>query len=44
MPRVTGIDHLSIRVSDYQKSKHFYARLFTFLGFTLSDEYEDAIG
>lgn len=44
MIRVTGIDHLSIRVSDYQRSKHFYARLFTFLGFTLSDEYDDAIG
>ena len=44
MPRVTGIDHLSIRVSDYQKSKHFYARLFTFLGFPPSDEYDHAIG
>ena len=44
MIRVTGIDHLSIRVSDYEKSKEFYGRLFTFLGFTLSDEYEDAIG
>ncbi len=44
MPRVTGIDHLSIRVSDYQKSKRFYASLFTFLGFTLSGEYDDAIG
>jgi len=44
MMRVTGIDHLSIRVSDYERSKEFYSRLFTFLGFTLSDEYEDAIG
>jgi catechol 2,3-dioxygenase-like lactoylglutathione lyase family enzyme len=44
MMRVTGIDHLSIRVSDYAKSKHFYSRLFAFLGFELSDEYEDAIG
>jgi catechol 2,3-dioxygenase-like lactoylglutathione lyase family enzyme len=44
MMRVVGIDHLSIRVSDYQKSKQFYSRLFAFLGFTLSDEYEDAIG
>jgi catechol 2,3-dioxygenase-like lactoylglutathione lyase family enzyme len=44
MVRVVGIDHLSVRVSDYQKSKAFYARLFEFLGFELSDEYEDAIG
>ncbi len=44
MMRVVGIDHLSIRVSDYEKSRQFYGRLFTFLGFELSDEYEDAIG
>ena len=44
MVRVVGIDHLSIRVSDYQKSKEFYSRLFAFLGFELSDEYPDTIG
>lgn len=44
MVRVVGIDHLVIRVSDYQKSKEFYGRLFAFLGFELSDEYPDAIG
>jgi catechol 2,3-dioxygenase-like lactoylglutathione lyase family enzyme len=44
MARVVGIDHLVIRVSDYQKSKDFYGKLFTFLGFEISDEYEDAIG
>ncbi|MBV9249980.1 MAG: VOC family protein [Acetobacteraceae bacterium] len=44
MVRVVGIDHLVIRVSDYEKSKEFYGRLFTFLGFEISDEYEDAIG
>ena len=44
MMRVVGVDHLSIRVSDFQKSKQFYGRLFTFLGFGLSDEYDDAIG
>ncbi|MGH7190454.1 MAG: VOC family protein [Acetobacteraceae bacterium] len=44
MVRVVGIDHLVIRVSDYEKSKEFYARLFAFLGFELSDEYPDAIG
>jgi catechol 2,3-dioxygenase-like lactoylglutathione lyase family enzyme len=44
MSRVTGIDHMSIRVSDYQRSKDFYGRLFTFLGFEISDEYPDTIG
>jgi catechol 2,3-dioxygenase-like lactoylglutathione lyase family enzyme len=44
MVRVTGIDHLVIRVSDLDKSKHFYGRLFAFLGFEVSDEYDDAIG
>ena len=44
MARVVGIDHLVIRVSDYEKSKAFYHQLFTFLGFGISDEYDDAIG
>jgi catechol 2,3-dioxygenase-like lactoylglutathione lyase family enzyme len=44
MMRVVGIDHLSIRVSDYEKSKTFYSGLFTFLGFEVSDEYADTIG
>ena len=44
MSRVTGIDHLVIRVSDYAKSKAFYSKLFEFLGFEISEEYEDAIG
>jgi len=44
MVRVVGIDHLVIRVSDYQKSKEFYGRLFSFLGFEISDEYDEAIG
>lgn len=44
MVRVVGIDHISIRVSDYQRSKDFYGKLFTFLGFEISDEYPDAIG
>lgn len=42
--RVVGIDHISIRVSDYAKSKAFYGRLFGFLGFEISDEYADTIG
>lgn len=44
MARVVGIDHLVIRVSDYDKSKAFYGKLFSFLGFEISDEYEDMIG
>jgi catechol 2,3-dioxygenase-like lactoylglutathione lyase family enzyme len=42
--RVLGIDHISMRVGDYRKSKAFYDRLFTFLGFKILDEYSDAIG
>ncbi len=44
MVRVVGIDHLVIRVGDYEKSKAFYGRLFDFLGFDISEEYPDAIG
>jgi catechol 2,3-dioxygenase-like lactoylglutathione lyase family enzyme len=44
MNRVVNVDHLSIRVSDFRKSKAFYGKLFDFLGFTVLDEYEDAIG
>ncbi len=44
MVRVVGIDHLVIRVSDFRKSKDFYGRLFAFMGFGVSDEYDDAIG
>lgn len=42
--KVVGIDHISIRVNDYEKSKAFYGRLFEFLGFEISDEYPNAIG
>lgn len=42
--RVVGIDHLVIRVSDYERSKDFYGRLFGFLGFEISDEYPETIG
>jgi catechol 2,3-dioxygenase-like lactoylglutathione lyase family enzyme len=44
MVRGVGIDHLVIRVSDYEASKAFYGRLFGFLGFEISDEYDDSIG
>ena len=42
--KVVGIDHISIRVSNYEKSKAFYGRLFEFLGFEISDEYPSTIG
>ena len=44
MNRVVGIDHISIRVSNFKKSKTFYNKLFKFLGFKILDEYDDAIG
>ncbi|TMJ28242.1 MAG: VOC family protein [Alphaproteobacteria bacterium] len=42
--KVVGIDHISIRVRDYAKSKAFYSKLFGFLGFEISDEYPNTIG
>jgi catechol 2,3-dioxygenase-like lactoylglutathione lyase family enzyme len=42
--RVVGIDHLVLRVSDFEKSKSFYDKLLKFLGFKVLDEYADAIG
>jgi catechol 2,3-dioxygenase-like lactoylglutathione lyase family enzyme len=42
--RVVNIDHISVRVSDFARSKKFYAALFDFLGFKVLDEFEDAIG
>jgi catechol 2,3-dioxygenase-like lactoylglutathione lyase family enzyme len=42
--RIVGIDHISIRVSDFEKSKAFYDKLLKFLGFKVLDEYPDAIG
>jgi catechol 2,3-dioxygenase-like lactoylglutathione lyase family enzyme len=44
MTRVVGVDHISIRVSDYRKSKAFYSKLFKFLGFEMEAEYADTIG
>jgi catechol 2,3-dioxygenase-like lactoylglutathione lyase family enzyme len=42
--RVVGIDHISIRVGDYQKSKAFYGKLMPFLGFKVLDEFPDTMG
>jgi catechol 2,3-dioxygenase-like lactoylglutathione lyase family enzyme len=44
MNKVVAVDHLSISVSDFKKSKQFYGRLLKFLGFKVLDKYEDAMG
>ena len=44
MPRVVGIDHLVVSVSDFDKSKSFYVPLMEFLGFGVEAEYEGMMG
>jgi catechol 2,3-dioxygenase-like lactoylglutathione lyase family enzyme len=44
MSRITNVDHISICVSDFARSKRFYGALFKFLGMKIMDEYETAIG
>jgi catechol 2,3-dioxygenase-like lactoylglutathione lyase family enzyme len=44
MPRVIGIDHLVIRVGDFERSKRFYGKLLGFLGFALKYDLADAAG
>ncbi len=44
MVRVVGVDHLVLRVGDFDRSKAFYDKLLKFLGFKVLDAYEDAIG
>ncbi len=44
MVRVVNIDHISVRVSDFARSRKFYTALFEFLGFEVLGEYDDAIG
>jgi catechol 2,3-dioxygenase-like lactoylglutathione lyase family enzyme len=44
MVRVLGVDHVVIRVSDYERSKKFYDRLFGFLGFELIESFRDMTG
>jgi catechol 2,3-dioxygenase-like lactoylglutathione lyase family enzyme len=44
MVRVVGVDHISLRVGDYQRSKAFYGKLMPFLGFHVLDEYPDTMG
>ena len=44
MPRVVGIDHLVLSVGDVVRSKAFYDKLLSFLGFKLKYDYEDMVG
>jgi len=44
MPRVVGIDHLVLSVSDFARSKAFYDKLLSFLGFKRKYDYADMAG
>ncbi len=44
MIKVVGIDHLEISVSNFQKSKNFYGKLFKFLGFKILFQFPGVIG
>ena len=44
MPKVVGIDHLAIRVRDFEVSRRFYDRLLTFLGFVREWEFGRTVG
>jgi catechol 2,3-dioxygenase-like lactoylglutathione lyase family enzyme len=44
MSRITGVDHVSICVSDFERSRRFYGALFKFLGMKVMDEFESAMG
>jgi catechol 2,3-dioxygenase-like lactoylglutathione lyase family enzyme len=44
MARVVGIDHLAIRVSDFEASRRFYDRLLHFLGFVREWEFDRVVG
>jgi catechol 2,3-dioxygenase-like lactoylglutathione lyase family enzyme len=44
MPRVVGVDHLVLSVGDFARSKDFYAKLLSFLGFKLKHEYAGMAG
>jgi catechol 2,3-dioxygenase-like lactoylglutathione lyase family enzyme len=44
MVRVKGIDHLTITVGDFARSRAFYATLLPFLGFELKYDYAGMAG
>lgn len=44
MARVIALDHVVIRVSDLERSRLFYTRLFAFLGFECIDHFNETVG
>jgi catechol 2,3-dioxygenase-like lactoylglutathione lyase family enzyme len=44
MPRVVGIDHLVLSVSDFASSKDYYGKVLGFLGFKLKHDMRDFAG
>ena len=44
MAKVIGIDHLVIRVGDFERSKRFYKKVLGLLGFKLKYEYAGVAG
>jgi catechol 2,3-dioxygenase-like lactoylglutathione lyase family enzyme len=44
MPRIVGIDHLVLSVSDFRRSKAFYDKVLGFLGFKRKYDYADMAG
>ena len=44
MAKVVGIDHLVIRVGDFEVSRRFYDRLLCFLGFVREWEFDRTVG
>ena len=44
MVQVLGVDHVCIRVANYERSKAFYGRLFGFLGFETIGGFTDMTG
>jgi catechol 2,3-dioxygenase-like lactoylglutathione lyase family enzyme len=44
MPTVAGVDHLAIRVGDFEASRRFYDRLLHFLGFVREWEFGRTVG
>ena len=44
MPDIIGIEHIVLRVGDFETSKRFYDDLLTFLGFELEWEFDHVAG
>jgi catechol 2,3-dioxygenase-like lactoylglutathione lyase family enzyme len=44
MPRVVGVDHIALSVSNFARSKEFYGKVLGFLGFKVLDEYPEMMG